>query len=51
MRGVPAARGGGTPSVPTPLTQPPRIEKEEDYKALPSGARYVDPAGNIRKKP
>lgn len=33
------------------LGVPPRIQSEDERNALPSGTRYIDPAGNIRRKP
>lgn len=30
---------------------PPKITSDEEYDALPSGAEFIDPDGNLRKKP
>jgi len=37
-----------TPEAPT---QRPTIKTDADYDALPSGAEFIDPQGNVRRKP
>lgn len=39
-----------TPAGPGPTTAPVRISTKQEYDALPSGARYIDPQGNISTK-
>lgn len=47
--GVPAAppAGGETPQQNEPI----RITSDNEYNALPSGAPFIDPEGNLRRKP
>jgi hypothetical protein len=46
-----------TPTIPTaaptpaPTPQIPTVTTDEEYDALPSGAQFTDPQGNIRRKP
>lgn len=37
-------------SAPTEQNQPVRVQSADDYNRLPSGARYIDPNGNLRVK-
>lgn len=39
------------PQAAAPSQAIPRVSSDADFDALPSGARFVDPNGNIRRKP
>lgn len=55
------ARSGGSVAAPPPggervridlgADQPSRPASQQEYEALPSGARFIDPDGNTRVKP
>ena len=44
------ARSPATGATPAPDTGPPRIATEAQWSALPAGALYYDPKGNLRRK-
>jgi hypothetical protein len=47
--------GGGSPDLIAEAAAaekgPKRVASDADYDALPSGAQFVDPEGNLRRKP
>ena len=42
---------GTTPTAPTTPAAPTKIQNDDDYNQLPSGALFIGPDGNTRKKP
>jgi hypothetical protein len=42
--------GGAAPPTAAPTAAPVQIRSAEEYAALPSGTRYIDPDGNVRTK-
>ena len=38
-------------AIPHPVTQPPQINSDAEYEALPSGAEFIAPDGSHRRKP
>ena len=52
---------GATPGSPAPAAKPPAaarsaegfpsVQSDADYLKLPSGARFIDPTGKLRRKP
>lgn len=48
---TPEGSGGGGADAPAPSGEIPQIKTADEYNALPPGAKYRDPEGNVRQKP
>ncbi len=47
---IEAARIAAGRAAPSGGSQPRRVSSAADYEALPSGATFIDPQGNVRRK-